>query len=66
MVSFIWLLVSFWNRNEIPADIDYVPALQDEPRQTATTKRPFDVEYNDVQYRVEPEYAYDITGMMVS
>ena len=64
--SAIWLLVSFWNRNEIPGEIDYVPALQDEPRQTATSKRPFEVEYNDVAYRVEPEYAYDITGMIVS
>ena len=64
--SFAWLLVSFWNRNELPGDIDYVPALADEPRQTATRERPFDVLFNDVEYRVEPEYAYDITGMVVS
>ena len=63
---FVCLVVSFWNRNEIPGDIDYVDALQDEPRQTATRKPTFDVEYNDVAYRVEPEYAYDITGMIVS
>jgi hypothetical protein len=64
--SFVCLVASFWNRNEIPASIDRVPALQDEPRQTATKKQPFEVEYRDVTYRVAPEYEYDITGMIVS
>ena len=64
--SFAWLLVSFWNRNDLPGDIAYVPALANEPKQTATRERPFDVSFNDVDYRVEPEYAYDITGMVVS
>lgn len=64
--SFAWLLVSFWNRNDLPGNIDYVPALSDEPRQTATDERPFDVVFNEVKYRVEPEYVYDITGMVVS
>jgi len=65
-VSFIWLLVSFWNRNELPRNIDYVPELDGEPAQTSTRKKPFDIFFNDVAYRVEPEYAYDITGMVVS
>lgn len=66
VVSFAWLLVSFWNRNDLPGDIDYVPALANEPQQTPARERPFDVQFNDVEYRVEPEYAYDITGMVVS
>lgn len=65
-VSFIWLLVSFWNRNDLPGEIDIVPKLSDQPQQTTTNKRPFDVVFNRVSYRVEPEYAYDITGMIVS
>ena len=64
--SFVWLLVSFWNRNDLPGDIDYVPALDNEPKQTRTDERPFDVVFNEVDYRVEPEYEYDITGMVVS
>ncbi len=64
--SFIWLLIAFWNRNELPGNIDYVPAILGEPKQTATAKDAFDVVYNDVEYLVEPEYAYDITGMIVS
>jgi len=65
-VSFIFLLVSFWNRNELPANIDYVAAIKNEPLQAKTNKRPFDVAYKDVQYRVTPEFEYDIVGMIVS
>ena len=64
--SFTWLLVSFWNRNDLPGNIDYVPELGNEPAQTATSRRPFDVQFNGNNYSVAPEYAYDITGMIVS
>ena len=64
--SFVWLVVSFWHRNDLPANIDYVPEIVKEPAQTATSEPPFDVTFNDVTYRVEPEYAYDIVGMIVS
>jgi hypothetical protein len=64
--SFVWLLVSFWNRNELPANIDYVPAIVNEPAQTATRKPAFDVSYEDVSYHVAPEFEYDIVGMIVS
>lgn len=63
---FIWLIVSFWNRNDLPGNIDYVPEIVNEPAQTPTSKRPFDVTFMDVQYRVAPEFAYDIVGMIVS
>jgi hypothetical protein len=66
IASFVGLLVSFWNRNELPGNIDYVPEVQTEPKQSATSKLAFDVAFNDVGYRVEPEYDYDITGMIVS
>ena len=65
-VSFVWLVVSFWHRNELPGNIDQVPELGNEPAQTTTGKRPFDVAFNGVNYSVAPEYAYDITGMIVS
>ena len=66
VVSLVWLLVSFWNRNDLPSNIDYVTEIQSEPRQTPARKDPFDAVYNGVEYLVEPEYAYDITGMIVS
>jgi len=64
--SFAWLLVSFWNRNDLPGSIEYVPEIANEPDQTPTDQRPFYATVNDVEYLVEPEYAYDLTGMIVS
>lgn len=64
--SFAALLVSFWNRNDLPGNIDYVPSIADEPLQTPTDTRPFHANVNDIDYLIEPEYAYDLTGMIVS
>ncbi len=65
-VSFMWLLVSFWNRNDIPRNVDLLPAVADEPKQRATRKKQFAVVYNDIDYLVEPEYEYELYGMIVS
>ena len=64
--SFVWLLVSFWNRNELPQNIEYVPEILNEPLQTATGKPSFDASFNGVRYLIEPEYDYDLYGMIVS
>ena len=64
--SFIWLLVSFWNRNDLPRNVEFVPEIAVEPKQTSTSKKPFEVTFNEVAYLVEPEYSYDLTGMIVS
>jgi len=66
VASFVWLLVSFWNRNELPRSIEFVTGIDNEPVQAATRERPFEVSFNDVEYLVEPEFEYDITGMIVS
>ena len=66
VASFVWLLVSFWNRNELPRSIEFVTGIDNEPVQAATRARPFEVSFNDVEYLVEPEFEYDITGMIVS
>lgn len=64
--SFVWLLVSFWNRNDLPGNIEYVNEIANEPEQTATRQKPFYATINDVEYLIEPEYEYDLTGMIVS
>jgi hypothetical protein len=66
VTSFVGLLVSFWNRDDLPGNIDYVPEVANEPEQTRTDMRPFYATVNDVEYLIEPEYAYDLTGMIVS
>jgi hypothetical protein len=64
--SFIWLAVSFWNRNDLPRNIDLLPALASEPTQSSTRKKSFAAHYNDIEYLVEPEYEYELYGMIVS
>ncbi len=64
--SFGLLLLSFWNRNEIPSDIDFRPELSEEPRQERTRKRPFATDYQGITYQVKPQYRYDLHGMVVS
>jgi hypothetical protein len=66
LVSFALLLMSFWKRNALPGDIDFVPSIAEEPLQRTTDQPPFDVAFNGVGYTVAPEYRYDITGMVVS
>ena len=66
VVSFLVLLVSFWNRNRLPDSIEYVPQIVEEPQQTRTRAAPFGVAWNDVSYTVMPEYEYELTGMVVS
>ena len=65
-VSFAWLLLSFWNRNDLPGSIDYVAAIANEPQQSRTERRSFDAAWDGIDYRVEPEYDYDLVGMIVS
>ena len=53
VLSFASLLVSFWNRNALPRNVDYVPAINEEPAQTPTRKSPFAVNFNGIEYLVE-------------
>ncbi len=66
IVSFLWLLVSYWNRNNLPGSVDYVAAIANEPQQTESAKRPFEVNWDGVDYMVSPEFRYDLVGMVVS
>ena len=64
--SFVCLLVSFWNRNDLPRNIEYRAEVLNEPQQRSTTKSAFAASYDGVDYLVEPEYEYDLYGMIVS
>ena len=66
VVSFLVLVIAFWNRNALPGNVDYVDAILEEPSQTETSKQAFDVTWRDRDYRVEPEFRYDLVGMVVS
>ena len=64
--STLALLVSFAKRNELPSAAALVPALAAEPRQGPTAKKPFTTEYSGVRYSVEPQYEYELLGLIVS
>jgi hypothetical protein len=66
VASALTLVVSFWNRNDLPADIAFHPGLAREPQQKAVAKAPLAVTYAGVAYRVEPLYEYELYGLVVS
>lgn len=66
VASLLVLVVSFWHRNALPANINVVEEVREEPAQSSTSTRPFDVDFNSVRYNVAPEYAYELSGVVVS
>jgi hypothetical protein len=66
IASAVLAIVSWWNRNDVPRNPAFRAELAAPPRQTATEKDPFVVDYAGVRYGVEPKFAYDLYGMVVS
>jgi hypothetical protein len=66
ITSALTLVVAFWNRNDLPGDIDFHPKLAGEPRQREIPARPLSVPYAGVEYRVEPLFDYELYGLVVS
>src|SRR5688572_21408017 len=66
IASALTLVVAFWNRNDLPADIDFHPNVAEEPRQREIHASPLSVPYAGVEYRVEPLYDYELHGLVVS
>lgn len=64
--SAIVLTIAFWNRNELPGHIVFDARLAEEPQQKRIERPPFTVAYDDVDYRVEPLYDYELYGLVVS
>lgn len=65
-ISFIILLLSFCQRNDLSNEIPIMPSLNQAPKQTPLDEKPFHVAIEDKQYLIEPQYDYDLIGMVVS
>lgn len=65
-ISAVLALVGFWQRDALPRDIPLAQALADEPLQRPTSRAPFAASWDGKAYVVEPEYDYDISGLIVS
>jgi hypothetical protein len=66
LISALVAMVAFWNRNVLPADIDYISGLDSEPKQNPIVQTPFSVTYKNINYTVEPQYDYELFGLVVS
>ncbi len=64
--STLVLVVSCWNRNTLPRDLDLQPEVATEPIQRATAKAPFRVLFDGNEYSVAPEFDYELNGLVVS
>lgn len=66
VASFVWLVVAFWHRNELPGNIVLVDDIARDPEQRKSALAPFQANWDGLDYQVEPQYDYDLTGMIVS
>jgi hypothetical protein len=57
---------SCWQRDDFLAELDILPEVSQAPTQKKTDQEPFPVLLNNVGYRVEPLYDYDLHGLVVS
>ena len=65
-ISFIFLVISFWNRNELPETGDIHPDLAIEPIQQPIQSSEFSVNVDGNDYFIQPLYDYEIYGLVVS
>ncbi|TNF88303.1 MAG: hypothetical protein EP301_05205, partial [Gammaproteobacteria bacterium] len=66
LLSVSLMPVSCWQRDDFVADLAILPELGQEPVQDTLVVEAFEVHLNDVVYQVEPKYAYDLHGLVVS
>lgn len=64
--SVIGLLLAWWNWDQFAEAMVLDPALDEAPRQRQIDEPPFMVQANEVDYRVQPLYNYELTGLVVS
>lgn len=64
--SFLAVLLCFWMRNDLSARPQPLPSLANEPRQETTYTQPFSATVGDHTYHIEPQYNYDLYGLVVS
>lgn len=66
IASAVLLAVAWWNRDRfaLPPVLD--PAIGEEPRQVRVDEPAFMASAESVDYRVQPLYEYELTGLVVS
>ncbi len=65
-LSFILLLISFWNRNDLSDDMEILEELRQEPIQKRAEKSVFSSTVNKTTYEIQPLFDYELYGLVVS
>ena len=65
-LSFVLLLISFWNRNDLSDNMFVIDELKEEPTQKKVDKPSFPVQVNKIDYEIQPMYDYELYGLVVS
>ena len=66
IVSAAAFAVAFSNRNDLPGSIAFDAGIDRAPLQRATERYPFQANWDGIDYQIEPEYDYELTGLVVS
>lgn len=66
LCSTVLFLAGFWNRNSLPAPSQLMPALQQAPLQKKVDLPAFGKEAGGINYRIQPLYEYELSGLVVS
>ena len=59
-------LISYYYKDKLPAPGFYDAYYLDEPAQTATAATPFTTQVNEQQYLIEPQFDYELSGVVMS
>jgi hypothetical protein len=66
LLSISLMSISCWQRDDLVPDMAILPELGIAPVQDPAHTEAFEVQLNDVVYQVEPQYDYDLHGLVVS
>jgi hypothetical protein len=67
MVSgLVLLVVALWRKDVLPEPHTVRAELSEEPQQLAVTRAAFDATVNNITYRIQPLYRYELYGVVVS
>ncbi len=57
---------SFWQSGRIPSRFSNLNQLQQNPLQTSSTQKPFEIQASGHTYQIQPIYDYELWGLVVS
>ncbi|MEM7400918.1 MAG: hypothetical protein AAF304_03095 [Pseudomonadota bacterium] len=65
-LSFIFILVSFWKRNDFASEMPIIDELNQAPSQIKIDQPAFLTQVNNIDYEIQPLYDYELYGLVVS